>query len=92
VGLYVFRSNISIVTDNIHIRITRLEGIIAVHERGGTRCYDLTSWAEYSRMIVDFNTTGVHAIQNYAELPTRTPLHANTPAPPRGKPNLEDLA
>lgn len=80
-------------SDNIHIRISRSmdNTLIFVHERGGTRCYDLASWSEYSNMISDFNRTGVKSIQNYAELPTRTPIHANIPSP-RAKASLDDLA
>lgn len=52
-------------------------------------------WKELSRMISDFNSTGAREMLNYTSLPTRTPLHANTPVLPRKtavKPTLDDLA
>ena len=64
------------------------DDMVYVHERGSTRCYVRAQWEEYCAMIRDFNLTGVSEIKNYEDLPTRTPLHANTPKP---KVSIDDL-
>lgn len=39
-------------------------------------------WQEFCEMASTFNLTNVKAMQNYPDLPTRTPLHANVAQKP----------
>lgn len=77
------------------IRISRSSdgNFIYFWHNGGTKTFLTKDWEELSKMILDFNTTGVKSIQNFADLPTRTPLHSNTPSPstPKPKASLDDL-
>lgn len=78
-------------SDNPDLSLTRTDGGIHLHTRGSTLFFTHAMWTEFSHMVMDFNTTGVKEIRNFVPLPTRTPLHDNTPRPLHGS-TLEDLA
>lgn len=53
-------------------------GGVHLCSHGSTLFFDKEGWDELSNMVSTFNKLGFH-IQNYEDLPTRTPIHANTP-------------
>lgn len=63
-------------------------GNIIHYSRGSTMMFSPESWEEYCNLISDFNRTGARSMQNYEDLPARTPIHVNTPTP---KASLDDL-
>lgn len=75
-------------TNNIPIRLTRTPSGVMVNSHGSTKFYDTASWEEFKSMIRDFDATSAPSMQNFEDLPTRTPLHANTPNP---KATIDDL-
>lgn len=74
------------------IRISRSDDgqFIWLNRNGVTSTFQMKDWLEFVKMCSDFTTTGTKSMQNYADLPTRTPLHANTPTP-KPKATLDDL-
>lgn len=76
-------------SEHPEITLTRKTNGVYLHTRGATQWFSLPMWEEYSTMIQAFNITGSPEMRNFVPLPTRTPLHDNTPTP--RKPTLEDL-
>lgn len=58
---------------------------------GATHTFSHSEWEEHKKLIRDFTHTHAKSIQNFPELPTRTPLHANAPRIPQPKASLDDL-
>jgi hypothetical protein len=71
------------------IRISRSDDATTIWLwiNGTTRTFDAAAWVELSAMMRDFNVSGSRSMQNFLELPTKTPIHANTPR----KASLDDL-
>lgn len=77
---------------NLHLlRIARVTDGVFLNSNGREIFFLDADWKELSRMVSDFNSTGAREMMNYTPLPTRTPLHANTPFK-SSKPSLDDLA
>ena len=74
------------------LRLSRQPDGVFVVSNGREIFFSHEMWKEFNNMASDFNHTGVKEMMNYTPLPTRTPLHANTPVAPRVKPTLDDLA
>lgn len=74
------------------IRLSRSDDgqFIWLNRNGVTSTFQMKDWLEFVHMCNDFNTTNAKRMQNYEELPTRTPLHANVPKTPT-KSTLDDL-
>lgn len=75
------------------IRLSRSDDgqFVWLNRNGVTSTFQLKDWEEFVRMCNDFTTLGVKRMQNYEELPTRTPIHANVPKTPTAKTTLDDL-
>jgi hypothetical protein len=75
------------------LRISRTaDGVgVTIHSNYRTLYFSNAMFDELSNMISTMRATGVHTLQNYEDLPTRTPLHANTPVR-AAKATLDDLA
>lgn len=71
------------------LRLSRQPDGVFLVSNGREIFFSTDMWLEASRMISDFNTTGVKEMMNYTPLPTRTPLHANKPSL---QPSADDLA
>jgi hypothetical protein len=69
------------------LRLDRTRDGVILTSNGRAISFSLDMWNELTRMMYDFNRMGAPSIQNYADLPTRTPVHANTPT----KATLDDL-
>lgn len=75
-------------TERMHIRLRRVDDGVWLDSNSRLIFFSHDDWAELTRMMLDFSYTGVKEMLNYTPLPTRTPLHANTPS----KASLDDLA
>lgn len=73
------------------LRLSRQPDGVFVSSNGREIFFSTAMWTEFCKMISDFNATGARVMMNYEPLPTRTPLHANTPLRP-SKSTLDDLA
>ena len=71
------------------LRLSRQPDGVFLNSNGREIFFSEADWIELSQMLSDFNRTGVREMLNYTPLPTRTPLHANTPQP---RATLDDLA
>jgi len=78
------------------IRISRSDDgqFVWLNRNGVTSTFQTKDWFEFVKLVTHFTVTGVKEMKNYEDLPTRTPLHANTPRVPRSnnpKASLDDL-
>ena len=72
-------------------RITRRENTVEIWHNGATKTYMSAAISELTDMLIAFRAGNHRELKNFADLPTRTPLHANTITVPR-KATLDDLA
>lgn len=76
-------------TEKMQLRLSRVDDGVWLNSNSRLIFFSHADWDELSRMMSDMKATGVSELLNYTPLPTRTPLHANTPKP---KASLDDLA
>lgn len=74
-------------TEKMQIRLSRVDNGVWLNSNSRLLFFSHDDWKELKDMMYTFDRTGVKEMLNYEPLPTRTPLHANTP-----KATLEDLA
>lgn len=73
-----------------HIRISRSDdgNVVWLWINGATHTFTPAEWTMFLNLTKDFTLLGIKTIQNFADLPTKTPLHANRPL----QPTADDLA
>ena len=75
-------------SEKMQLRLSRVDDGVWLNSNSRLIFFSHDDWDELTRMMLDFKTTGVKEMLNFTPLPTRTPLHANTPS----KASLDDLA
>ena len=75
-------------TEKMQLRLSRVDDGVWLNSNSRLIFFSTSDWDELTRMMSDFKASGAKEMLNYVPLPTRTPLHANTPS----KASLDDLA